>query len=696
MLVCSIMVAFLACKSDDGDPIDTNTETTTVTETETQTETETETETGTEVVWDCVIEEGTDPDYSDAMGCFDDFAILSSEPLDASIPGATSVKTVMDRVDSNALYFQNSGRFPIHWDFASANLSGNGLPLVPDLGTFNSIEYYSPDRRFILGAVSWYDGPQVWVYEISPYDTATADMIEQAYLAIAENTYFGDELFFHPTSLNVEIVAEGLSDDVKIITTDELFAGVDYQPLNLATSMGRLAFYTAEDLEDSYVNYREIVVLDAVPNDIAVVAGIVTGTFQTPLSHINVLSQNRGTPNMALRDADTDPIFTDLEDKWVELTVEAQDFSIREVTQAEADAWWEENAPEPADVSDMDTSVTGLWNVEDILDVDGLGLEGALQAAIPAFGGKGSHFGGLALIDDFPNPEGFVIPVHYYDAHMEAHGLWDVAAAMMAEKEFQGNPEYRAGKLQELRDLIEFSPIDPDLVAMVEQKIIDGHAAELYPVTRFRFRSSTNAEDVNGFNGAGLYTSKSGDPNDAEDTVAAAMGRVWASVWTYKAYDERQYYGIDHLKIGMALLCHRSFPDEEANGVAITANIFDTTGMEPGFYVNVQDGEESVVLPDAGVTTDQFVYYYDFPGQPIVYLAHSNLIPDGTTVLTTQQVYELGVGLSKIHAYFFEVYGSIEVGSFYGMDIEFKFDDDDTGEEQLYIKQARPYPGWAN
>ena len=42
--------------------------------------------------------------------------------------------------------------------------------------------------------------------------------------------------------------------------------------------------------------------------------------------------------------------------------------------------------------------------------------------------------------------------------------------------------------------------------------------------------------------------------------------------------------------------------------------------------------------------------------------------------------------MQAIHDYFFDVYGG---RAFYGMDVEFKFD-----EGELYIKQARPYPGW--
>ncbi len=639
--------------------------------------------------WECVIPEGEEPDYSHQIGCWDDFGVLASLPLDASIPGASSVKTVIDRSDENTLYFQHSARYPIHWDFAFANLSGDGLPLVPDLGQFNTTEYYSPSRRFILGAVTFYEEPDVWAYEIAPYDTADADMITTAYRLIRDNAYFGDELYFHPSSESVEARVDDLGDDVRIITTDELFAGITYQPLNLGCSMGTIGFYESDGVDN--VSSREIVVLDAVPNDISVVSGIITATWQTPLSHINVLSQNRGTPNMALRDAWEHGELRGLEGKWVELCVEAMDWSVREVTQEEADAWWEEFRPDPLPVSPMDLSVTDLRDEDEILDLETYNLDDAITAAVPAFGGKASHYGGLALIgDEVPHPRAYVIPVYYYHQHMEQNGLLAVAEAMLADKGFQTDAAVRRTMLEDLQQQIKNAPIDEDFYAMLSAKL----EAD-YPGIRMRFRSSTNAEDLNGFNGAGLYDSESATLGDASDPVDQAVKNVWSSLWSYRAYEEREYYSISHMDIGMAILSHHSFPDEEANGVAITANIYDTTGMEPAFYVNVQLGGESVVQPEAGVTSDIFLYYYDMPGQPIVFLAHSSLLEDGETVLSTAQTYKLGSALSAIHSYFYEVYGG---DGFYGMDVEFKFDDswddDDSDEPSLYIKQARPYPGW--
>jgi len=637
------------------------------------------------VEWDCVLDEGEVADFTQTLGCQSDFDALASQPLDSSIPGARSTKTVMDRLDNNSQYFQNSEKYAIHWEFAIEHLGPPLLPPVPQLAQFNQTEYFSPDRRFVLGAVTWYEGPQVWAWELSPYDTANADMIAAGYRSVRDNAWFGPALYFHPTSESLNSVAEGLPDDVKIVSTDELFAGIDYQPLNLATSMGQLRFVEAEDTDD--VSFREIVVLEAVPNDISVVAGIVTQEFQTPLSHINVLSQNRGTPNMGLRGAWENDELRALDGQWVELVVGAFEWTVRPVTEEEADAWWDANRPDPIDVGPMNLDITELTDIEDILDLDNLSLADALSAGVPAFGGKATHFSGLAQVPEIPNPAAFAVPVSFFHRHMEENGLWAQFNTMIANPEFTANRTFKREQLSLLRAAIEDAPVNADDLAAVMAKL----AAD-FPNTRMRFRSSTNAEDVNGFTGAGLYTSKTGDPNDPKKPVDLAMRQVWASVYRDRAWDERDYYSIDHSNIGMALLVHRSFPDEDANGVAITANIFDPSGLEPAFYINVQEGEESVVLPDQGVTTDQLLYYYSQPGQPIVYLFHSNLVPEGETVLTTVEANALGNGLQAVHNFFFPVYGGIP-GQFYGMDVEFKFDSSAGNGSELYIKQARPYPG---
>jgi hypothetical protein len=645
-------------------------------------------------VWECSLPDGvTDPESLDEIGCDSDYAAVASEPLVASIPGARSAKTIVDRIDGDRLYFQNSRRYPIHWDFASTHLSGSGLPLVPPLAQFNQTEYYAPDRRFLLGALSYYEGPAVWAYEIAPYDTASAAMIEAAFDRIRQSLFAGGELWFHPTSDTVAREAQRLPADIPVITTDALFAGIDYQPLNLGTSMGLLRFFSATDLETQYLSFRDLAVLEVIPNDLAVCSGTITQAFQTPLSHINVLAQNRGTPNMGLREAFTDPELRALEGRWVELTVGATQYAVREVTQAEADAWWDAHRPPAVTMPPANLAVTDLRDVEDLLDVEGLGLAGALAAAIPAFGGKASHYGGFPHITSspIPYPPAFVVPIHHYDRFMRDHGFHDRVEALLANATFLGDPAVREAALEDLRADMRAAPVDPTLEASLLGKL----EAD-FPGRRMRFRSSTNCEDLDGFTGAGLYESASAEPGDPDRPVLDALRTVWSSVWRFRAFEERAYRSISHREVGMAVLINPAFPDEDANGVAITGNLFDPLGIEPGYYVNGQAGDVSVVLPPPGVTSDQLVYHHDMPGQPIVYLAHSNLVPAGRTVLTRAQIETLAQALGAIHAFFAPVYGPATPDHFYAMDVEWKFNTYDTGPgatSELVIKQARPYPG---
>lgn len=639
-------------------------------------------------VWECLAEDGSEPDSLPELGCESDFDLLASQPTDSSLPGALSVKTIIDRVDENRTYFQDSNKYRLHYDFASEFLSAkDGLPVIPSQDDFNE-NYYSAQRRFYLGAVTFYEGPAKWVYEMSPYDTADANMVEESFRQIADSSYFGSDLYYHPSGEAAEAVAEELPSTVKVITTEELYEGIDYQALNVGRSCGRLVFFTAEELEESYVSYQDIVVLGSVPNDISVAQGIITAEFQTPLSHVNVLSQNRGTPNMALKGAFDSEELRALEGEWVTLEVGAFGYTIEATAESESGECLVQ--PAPIEISDMDLSVTEITDVEDIFDPDSeVGMREQISARVPAFGGKGSHYSALYRIEDVNVPDAFVIPVYFYNQFMVANGFDVRVDALLADPEFESDPAFRDETLATLRADMKVAPVDEAFLETLVTKL----DAE-FPGIRMRFRSSTNAEDLGDFTGAGLYTSQSGDPHDPEFPLEDAIREVWSSIWFFRAFEERAYRGIDHKKVGMALLVHRSYPDEEANGVASTANPFDTSGAEPAFYVNVQLGGESVVQPRPGITTDQFIYYYEQQGQPIVFIEHSNLLRDGGTVLSTAQTHELGGALDKIHRYFSVAYGPLSGNTgWYAMDVEFKFEGEEGEEPILHVKQARPYPG---
>lgn len=632
--------------------------------------------------------EGEAPDYLQTLTCRADFDALASAPIDPSLPGARSIKLVLDRVDAGALYLQHSTRFERHYEFISTHLSGGALPVVPDLATFNATEYASPDRRFVLAALTFVEGPARWVVELAPYDGATPALIEELFAQVVPATYVGPVLAFHPTSDALEAVAAALPPSIPVVTTDELYAGIRFQPLALGTGIGRLTFLTAEQLAQSYVSYQALVVLDEAPNDLSVVQGVITEAFQTPLSHVNVLARNWGVPNMGLRGATSDPALRALDGKLVELTVAAAGYAVREVTLAEAEAFWAATAPSPVELPPIDLTVTALTPIADVTPVPAQpsGLRDAIKGAIGAFGGKAAHYAVLTRTAGVPIKDAFVVPIAHYAQFMADGGFAARVAAFRNDPAFVADPAVRDAQLARLRADLIATPLPVALESAIQAEV----AMRFPGAPKIRFRTSSNSEDLDGFPCAGCYDSHTGTVADPVD-FAAAIKATWATVWTLRAYELRQYYQVAHDAVGMALLVHPNFEAEEANGVAVTANPFDPSGTEPAQYVNVQlGGDVEVVAPPPGVTSDQFLYYVDYPGQPLSYLARSNLIPAGETVLSLAQVRTLGEALAAVHAAFAPAYGG---AGFYGMDVEFKFDDEASpGTPALFLKQARPYP----
>jgi hypothetical protein len=316
----------------------------------------------------------------------------------------------------------------------------------------------------------------------------------------------------------------------------------------------------------------------------------------------------------------------------------------------------------------------------------------AIKKAVQAFGAKAANYSVLTHTPGIPIKPGFAIPAYYYVKFMEENGFYARLDKLIADPNFKSDPALRDAQLEQLRDDMKDAPLAAGLPEKLRAKL----DAE-YPGHTMRFRSSTNAEDLDGFPCAGCYDSHTGDPADWEGDMLRAIKQTWATVFNYRTYEEREYHSIDHKRVAMSLLVHTNFPNEEANGVAITANPYDPSGLSPGIYVNVQfGGDAEVVAPPQGVTSDSFIYQPTFPGTPTIYLTHSNIIEAGTTVLSPQQVLDLGKALGLIHDAFTAAYGpGVGTNSWYAMDVEFKFDDDadKTKPAALYIKQARPYNG---
>ena len=259
---------------------------------------------------------------------------------------------------------------------------------------------------------------------------------------------------------------------------------------------------------------------------------------------------------------------------------------------------------------------------------------------------------------------------------------------MLADPVFRADGNARRAALLELQADMMAAPVSQELLTALTTRL-----QTEAPGVRMKFRSSTNAEDLDRFSGAGLYTSAAGAVGDPERPLDVAIKTVWASVWNFRAFEEREYVSIDHEQVAMAVLITPAYIDEVANGVAITANIFDPRpGAEDGFYINAQLGDVGVALPSPGITADQLLLFFFHNGQPATYYVRSNLVAPGTTVLSRAELFALGQALTGIRERFRRDYQPPPGYGFLPVDVEWKLIDTPQGR-QIWIKQARPYPG---
>ncbi|MDW3647777.1 MAG: PEP/pyruvate-binding domain-containing protein [Bacteroidia bacterium] len=601
------------------------------------------------------------------------FELIQSSPSRSNVGGIQSVKFIDDR-KSGIMYYMNTKLHKLHFSFAQEFLNfrqGNAI--------FNQTQYREgPERYMYPGSINYYEEIDKYVLQLVSLNEMSCENLKLMYENILKTSYFGDKLVFFSNKSDWDN-CEGIPK----ISFEELYAGQNYQALNLEKNYGYLNKLRLADLEDTYLGRHDIVLLDGIPNDVSVVAGIITTEFQTPLSHINVLSNSRGTPNMALRDGWENPKLDSLIGELVYLEVQADSFIIRKADIEEAINFWSQTEPQDTVYLAKNTTTSGL-----------IELRNAGYADVGLIGGKAANFAELMKIrvgsNPIPLPENpFAIPFYYYQQHIEAAGLDVFIQDMLRDNRFNSDPAYRKGQLEILRDSIRSAALNATLLELVRNKI--QNFAEFSSI---RFRSSTNAEDLEDFSGAGLYSSHSAKKDHNSKTIENAIRKVWASLWNWRAYEERSYYKIDHLSCAMGILVHRSFPDEDANGVLITRNLYN---FNHGFIINVQYKEYSIVIPEPGILHDQIILFVmsnvPIPGGrfAIEYLGFSN-VPElnGERVMTDAELNELGEYAFAVKRHFYDNVPNSCNCNFedFAVDIEFKVDSE-ISARKVYLKQAR-------
>lgn len=473
---------------------------------------------------------------------------------------------------------------------------------------------------------------------------------------------------------------------------------------------------------------RTIPVVENAPNDISIVAGLLTRYPQNELGHVNLRLHEKGIPNAALPDVYDTAWLLALDTQLVHLTVSEDSISVVAAELSEAETFWQAHRPQVR-APHADLTVHELSALHDLRAADA-----------SAFGAKCANLGELSqVLSDTHRPDGFSSPFSQYREFSQEPELDAAISALLADPAVRSDARYKRTALKKLRDRIRATPLSASLTSEL-QRAVDAAFGTAGYTKYLRVRSSTNVEDLDEFTGAGLYDSRSGcltDDLDADETgpsaclsadkraaleqqlalreeelaqhpdrdyvreiiadirgdlsgekpLADAVRKVFASLWNERAFDEREYYGIAHRDAYMGLCVHPSFELEQINAVAVS-NLHVDQGAAL-YRLNSQLGELSVVTPeDPSAVAELLTFRRDHtPAEAteITLQTRSSLATESEQIWPPDKLQELAQLLFQVHDHFErEVYTN---NAALALDFEVKLE----RSGAVTIKQVRPY-----
>lgn len=621
---------------------------------------------------DCAYN-GGDLVYLQEIKCQEDLTALAAAPLKTTYSNIKSVKIIYE-ITTDKIYFINSKVFKFHFTFCNEYLQ-----TYTDLSLFNKIEYSDkPNRKYALCNLNYYESSNEYVLEFFADDKINISAIEKLFTKVKKSTFFNEKVSIANNSINSNNWLA--NENLKFISMNKLYEGQSYQALKTGICIGYLRFINEAEYSLENIKPNDIVILNNLPNNLPICSGFISSVYQTPLCHINVLSQNRGTPNCVIKNALNNQKLINLKNKLVKLEIRNDGFTILESTQIELNKFIKKQKSnlEPVNLK-CDLSIKNpisLLNLS-IKNINSVGGKAANLAELAKIKIDKSHI--LSIPEN-----AFAIPFYFYKNHLKENqieGLINSLNYINSDK-----PQLIELKLKEIRNLIEKSALSEKLLLLIIEKI------PLTDKTDYRFRSSTNAEDIPGFNGAGLYDSKTGTNKTSKKSIEKAIKKVWSSLWNTRAYYERRFFNINSENLAMGVLVHKAFGTEEANGVAITKNLY--RNEYSGFTINVQKGETSVVQPNDSIRAEQFIINNSktITGEKdnisVDFICHSSMQPL-KPILSEKEIELLYSYLESIKKHYWKILPhKFKSYQEFGIDVEFKLE---KKTRRLVIKQARVY-----
>jgi hypothetical protein len=479
-------------------------------------------------------------------------------------------KFIID-IKSGDIYYIDVNVFKLHADFVL------GVLLNQEWTAENIIEYnknYERDKpRFILGYLTHHLKIDKFTFAFWEGDKIDAAGVKRVKDELARS-FFVKKIAYRPDSPAQEKVAKQVARKFKIktLTNDEIYKEAPYQAFNRGRAVGTLRVVPpGTPYEQLTFDRHDIVILQESYPDISPVSGIMSTVFSTPLAHVNLRAIAWGIPNAGYVRAIEK--YADLDGEKVYYEVTDTGHTLRKATEAE--------------IAELDKRMDRARRVvlpPARLDNANLAMLTAIRRTdVNSYGAKTANLGEIASadLDGVHVPAGFGVPFFYYVRHMKQHGLDRKLRALLDDPKFDSDAAWRRAQLKELRTAIREAPMDHEVLDALYKRV----RLELGGVGVF-VRSSTNAEDLAGFNGAGLYDTV---PNvRGKRQLGEAVKQVWASLWNWRAVEERSLFGIDHGQVYPGVMIQIGV-NPTAAGVLITTNLYNPEDGD-SFTINAKWG----------------------------------------------------------------------------------------------------------
>jgi len=593
--------------------------------------------------------------FTDTIETQDKFLHYSME-----LDGSRFCKFVVD-LETNEIFYINPQEYELHTEFVFAELWKK--PLTPLLHREFNKNYGELKPKYLLCTLEHHLQQNIWTFSFWEGDRAGCGYIEKAFTRLNETFYLGNNLLYKTHSNYQEEIAK-LLVKIPYVTSDQLYKTSEYQPYTYAKSVGLLRIVTEPDDTLEFAE-NEIVVLTHVLPDITPVAGIITEQFSTPLSHLALRARAWRIPHIGLKGAIA--TLKPYNGHYVVFTSDRSGYEIRLASEEERLAHQKtEKPPSTLLLPKANLDPHPIASLREKLITDQT-----------VYGTKAAALGKVAQLAFCPYkvPEGFAIPFYYYAEHLQQSGVSEQLQQLLKQKRVSKS------QLEMIRNAILIFPLDKSLLDESYNAMLQLKANGVF------VRSSTNAEDLPGFTGAGLYDTVANVKD--KDSLELAIKQVWASVWNLKAYEERAKFGNNPHHVFAACLVQEGLLASSA-GVLITENIFDEEDAMEVYTINAKRGLGEGVVSGSTVP-EQILFNCDNGG--IKVLSRSDdpemvvFADDGGTKVVPNPFYglpiladEMAYNLARAARFI-----KYRLGETDSWDIEWLFLD-----QKLYILQVRP------